>query len=217
MPSVSIWGWLEQELTVDTSWWTQHSGGTVDEWDLCAHLESQYGPVLERRYAAWITPADVDTLATADVNTLRIPTTCAAWVDVPGSQLYHGNEVSFLSSIASYAINKYDMHVIVDIHSFPGGANGFPFGEARGHYGWFNNQTALEYSLKAVDAAISFIQSSDFIQSFTLEPINQPVDVEVSRSSEHLIVSQTGGASYSSNQSLGKWKPSMQKSRLCSS
>lgn len=68
MPSVSIWGWLEQELTVDTSCWTQHSGGTVDEWDLCAYLEFQCGPVLERRYATWITPADVDTLATADVN-----------------------------------------------------------------------------------------------------------------------------------------------------
>ena len=70
------------------------------------------------------------------------------------------------------------MHVTVDIHSLPGGLNGFPFGEASGHYGWFNNQTALEYSLKAVDAAISFIQSSGFPQSFTLEPINQPVDVE---------------------------------------
>lgn len=175
---VNLGGWLEQESTIDTTWWAQYSGGAVDEWGLCAHLGSQCGPVLERRYATWITTADIDTLAAAGINTLRIPTTYAAWVEVPGSQLYHGNQVSFLSSIASYAINKYNMHIIIDIHSLPGGVNGFPFGEANGHYGWFHNQTALNYSLKAVDAAIAFIQSSSFPQSFTLEPINEPVDVE---------------------------------------
>jgi aryl-phospho-beta-D-glucosidase BglC (GH1 family) len=109
---VNLGGWLEQESTIDTAWWSQYSGGAVDEWGLCAHLGSQCGPVLERRYATWITTADIDKLGAAGINVLRIPTTYAAWVEVPGSQLYHGNQVSFLSSIASYAINKYSMHII---------------------------------------------------------------------------------------------------------
>lgn len=175
---VNLGGWLEQESTIDTTWWSQHSGGAVDEWGLCAHLGGQCGPVLERRYATWITTADIDTLGAAGINVLRIPTTYAAWIEVPGSQLYHGNQLSFLSSIANYAINKYRMHIIIDIHSLPGGVNGFPFGEAYGHYGWFNNATALKYSLEAVDAAIAFIQASKSPQSFTLEPINEPVDVQ---------------------------------------
>ncbi|KAJ5928717.1 cellulase [Penicillium verhagenii] len=174
----NLGGWLEQESTIDTNWWAQYSGGAVDEWGLCAYQGTLCGPILERRYATWITTADIDILGAAGVNVLRIPTTYAAWVYVPGSQLYHGNQQSFLSSISSYAINKYGMHIIIDIHSLPGGVNGFPFGEAEGHYGWFNNQTALKYSLEAVDAAISFIQNSNFPESYTLEPINEPVDVE---------------------------------------
>lgn len=174
----NLGGWLVQESTIDTTWWARYSGGAEDEWGLCAYQGSLCGPVLERRYATWITTADIDILGAAGVNVLRIPTTYAAWVEVPGSQLYHGNQQSFLASISSYAINKYGMHIIIDIHSLPGGVNGFPFGEASGHYGWFNNQTALKYSLEAVDAAINFIQNSNSPQSYTLEPINEPVDVQ---------------------------------------
>lgn len=99
-------------------------------------------------------------------------------MEVPGSPLYHGNQVDFLSSISSYAINKHGMHIIVNIHSLPSGVNGMGLRETKGHYGWFHNETALEYSLQAVDAVIDFIQSSAHPESFTLQPINEPVDVQ---------------------------------------
>jgi hypothetical protein len=51
-----------------------------------------------------------------------------------------------------------------------------PFGGGEGRFNWFNNQTALDYSYKAVDAAIKFIQTSGFPSHFTLEPLNEPVD-----------------------------------------
>jgi hypothetical protein len=50
------------------------------------------------------------------------------------------------------------------------------FGEGEGRFGWFNNVTNFDYSLRAVDAALAFIQSSGTPQSYTLEPINEPVD-----------------------------------------
>ncbi|KAI5254589.1 endo-beta-1,3-glucanase, partial [Aureobasidium subglaciale] len=169
-------GWLVQESTIDTAFWSQYSGGAPDEWGLCVNLGSQCGPVLEKRYASWISTSDIDKLAAANITLLRIPTTYAAWVKVPGSQLYSGNQLSFLKTISSYAINKYNMHVIIDIHSLPGGVNGMAFEEKEGNYGWFNNATALNYSYQAVDAAINFIQNSGFPSHFTLEPINEPVD-----------------------------------------
>lgn len=175
---VNLGGWLCQESTIDTTWWAQYSRGAEDEWGLCVNQGAQCSPVLERRYATYITPADIDKLAGAGINTLRIPTTYAAWVKVPGSQLYTGNQVSFLRNIANYAINRYGMHIIIDVHSLPGGVNGQPFGEALGHYGWFNNQTALDYSLKAIDAVISYVQSSSHPESYTIAPINEPVDNE---------------------------------------
>lgn len=108
---VNLGGWLVQESTIDTDWWATYSGGAPDEWGLCAHLGSQCGPVLERRYSTWITPSTIDELAALDINLLRIPTTYAAWVKVPGSQLYYGPQQSYLKTIATYAIRKYDMHV----------------------------------------------------------------------------------------------------------
>ncbi|KAN0104815.1 glycoside hydrolase family 5 protein [Hyaloscypha variabilis] len=173
---VNLGGWLEQESTIDTAFWAEYGGNATDEWGLCVHLGSQCGSVLERRYATFITPSDIDILAAAGVTILRIPTTYAAWVKVPGSQLYSGNQVSFLQTIATYAITKYDMHVIIDVHSLPGGVNGMAFGEATGHYGWFNNATALAYSYEAIEAVIAYVQGSGFPQSYTVEPINEPVD-----------------------------------------
>lgn len=173
---LNLGGWLVQEAVIDPTWWSQNSGGALDEWGLCAHLGSQCGPTLERRYATYITPNDIDKFAAAGITILRIPTTYAAWVKVPGSQFYSGNQISFLRNIATYAITKYNMHIIVDVHSLPSGVNGMGFGEAEGHFGWFNNQTALAYSYKAIDAVIAYVQNSGFPQSYTIEPINEPVD-----------------------------------------
>ncbi|CAN9202204.1 unnamed protein product [Alternaria alternata] len=173
---VNLGGWLAQEAVIDPNWWSQNCGTTTDEWTCCAQLGSKCGPVLERRYATFITPTDIDKLATAGVNTLRIPTTYAAWVKVPGSNFYSGNQAQFFRNIASYAIAKHGMHIILDIHSLPGGVNGMGFGEGEGRFGWFNNVTNFDYSLRAVDTALAFIQSSGTPQSYTLEPINEPVD-----------------------------------------
>ncbi|KAF2853430.1 glycoside hydrolase family 5 protein [Plenodomus tracheiphilus IPT5] len=173
---VNLGGWLALEAFIDPSWWSQNCGNAPDEWTCCAMLGSKCGPTLERRYANYVKPTDIDKLASAGINTLRIPTTYAAWVKVPGSQFYSGNQVSFFKAISSYAIAKYGMHIILDIHSLPGGVNGMGFGEAEGHYGWFNNQTNLDYSLKAVDGALEFIKCSDSPHSYTLAPINEPVD-----------------------------------------
>ncbi|KAF6828096.1 hypothetical protein CPLU01_08693 [Colletotrichum plurivorum] len=173
---VNLGGWLVQEKVLDAAFWNENGGTTTDEWDFCVRLGPQCGPVLERRYATFIRPADIDKLANGGVNILRIPTTYAAWVKVPGSQLYTGNQVDFLRNIATYAITKYNMHVIIDIHSLPGGINGLGIGEKDGNYNWFNNQTALEYSFRIIEAVAQFVQSSGFPESYTIEPMNEPVD-----------------------------------------
>ncbi len=174
---VNLGGWLHQEAFIDPVFWSQYGGSAPDEWDLCANLESRCGPVLEQRYATFIQTADIDKLAAAGINVLRIPTGYNTWVKVPGSALYTGRQVEYLKAISSYAIAKHGMHVIVDIHSLPGGLNGMGLGGREGYYDWFQNQTALDYSYQAVDAAIAFIQNPDHPQGYTLAPINEPVDV----------------------------------------
>ncbi|PQE22017.1 glucan 13-beta-glucosidase precursor protein [Rutstroemia sp. NJR-2017a BBW] len=80
---VNLGGWLVQEAVIDPVFWAQYAGNATDEWGLCAHLATQCGPVLEKRYATFINPSDIDLLASSGVTILRIPTSYAAWVKVP--------------------------------------------------------------------------------------------------------------------------------------
>lgn len=120
----NLGAWLVQEKSLDTGFWDQDGGNATDEWGLCVNLGSRCGPVLEQRYASFITTATIDKLAGAGFTSLRIPTHYAAWIKVPGSELYSGSQVKFLKTISTYAINKYGMHVIIGLHSLPGGVNG---------------------------------------------------------------------------------------------
>ncbi|KAJ6131100.1 hypothetical protein N7523_001560 [Penicillium sp. IBT 18751x] len=173
---VNLGGWLEQESTIDVPWWNKYSHGAADEWHMCENLGSKCASVFETRYSTFITTSDIDTFAAAGITMLRIPTTYAAWIHVPGSGLYRGKQQEHLHRIATYAIEKHNMHIVVDIHSLPGGTNGLDIGEAVGHWGWWWNETNLEYSLQAVDALIDFVQTSGHPESYSIEPINEPAD-----------------------------------------
>ncbi|KAF8850655.1 glycoside hydrolase [Acephala macrosclerotiorum] len=169
----NLGGWLEVEQVIDPTWWNQYAPNAPDELTFCQTLSSQCGPVLEKRYASFITTADIDNLAAVGVNTLRIPTTYAAWVVVPRSQFYHGNQQTCLQTITNYAITKYGMQIIIGLHSLPGGVNSLDIGKAIGHNSYTTN---LAYSFKAIDAVLSFIQISGHMGSFTLAPLNEASD-----------------------------------------
>ncbi|PSK35074.1 hypothetical protein B9Z65_1657 [Elsinoe australis] len=176
---VNLGGWLEKELTHDPIWWAQYSNDTIDEWSLCAQLGDRCGPVLEERYGSFLNTTTIDLMASVGVNTLRIPTTYAAWVKVPGSKFYTGNQQTWLRQITNYAIDKYGMHVIVGLHSLPGGVNSLDIGEAFGHGDWFFNATNLDYSLQAIDGILNFIKTSNRMQAFTIAPINEASDTHL--------------------------------------
>lgn len=107
----NLGGWLEKEKTHDPIWWSEVGGDDApDEWTLCQNLGSKCASVFEARYASFLNTTTIDQLASVGVNTLRIPLTYAAFIKVPGSQLYHGNQLKFLKAITDYAILKYNMH-----------------------------------------------------------------------------------------------------------
>ncbi|GAA6014347.1 hypothetical protein JCM10207_005427 [Rhodosporidiobolus poonsookiae] len=171
---VNLGTWLEIEAnyTPDVL-----PDGYTDEWSYCAAVgKATCGPVLEKHYASFVTRADIDKLAKYGINTLRIPTTYAAWYDVPGSQLYHGNQVAAFRNIAEYAISKYNMHIVLGLHSLPGGVNGLQIGEAFGHADWWYNTTNMDASLKVINNVISYIKSTSSPAMYTIAPINEPCD-----------------------------------------
>ncbi|RDW64411.1 putative exo-beta-1,3-glucanase (GH5-family) member of the ScExg1-family [Aspergillus mulundensis] len=173
---VNLGGWLEQEKVFNQYWWDQYAPDAEDEWTFCETLGSNCGPVLEERYASFVTTADIDRLAAVGINTLRIPTTYAAWIKVPGSQLYSGNQKAHLRRIALYAIETYNMRIIVGLHSLPGGVNNLDIGEKVGNDGWFFNSTNLAYSYAAVDEILSFFVDSGYPWAFTISHLNEASD-----------------------------------------
>ncbi|KAF3389230.1 putative glucan 1,3-beta-glucosidase A [Penicillium rolfsii] len=173
---VNLGGWLELEKVFNQYWWDQYAPDADDEWNFCKSLGARCASVMEHHYASYITTQDIDKLAKTGVNILRIPTTYAAWIKVPGSELYHGNQQEYLKKITVYAIEKYNMRVIVGLHSLPGGVNSLDIGEAIGHDSWFFNSTNLAYSLQAVDEVLSFFVKTGYPWAFTLAPINEASD-----------------------------------------
>ncbi|KLP14962.1 uncharacterized protein LW94_8331 [Fusarium fujikuroi] len=176
---VNLGAWLAKEKTHDPVWWNSlgtKAAATIDEWGLCQALGKQCGPILEKRYESFLNTSTIDTLAKVGVNTLRITTTYAAWVKVPGSAFYHGKQQDHLRRITQYAIERYNMHIIIGLHSLPGGINNLDIGEAFGHDGWFYNSTNLAWSFKAVDKVLEFVKASGHKNAFTIAPPNEASD-----------------------------------------
>lgn len=118
---IYIGTWLEIEVSNTPNIFIDAGYNATDEWTFCEAVGKEYcGEVLERHYATYYTTADIDKIATVGVNIIRVPTTYAAWIDVPGSNLYHGNQLQYLRNVTDYAIKTYGMHVIIDLHSLPG-------------------------------------------------------------------------------------------------
>ncbi|KAH6639526.1 glycoside hydrolase superfamily [Boeremia exigua] len=178
---VNLGSWLEKERTHDPIWWSEVGGDSViDEWSLCQLLGQRCGPIFESRYASFLNYTTIDDLASVGVNTLRIPTTYAAWVEVPGSELHSGYQVQFMDRIVSYAVKRYNMHIIIGLHSLPGGVNSLDIGEAFGHDGWFFNETNLIYSWQAVDRILDYIQASPLgLDKFSISPLNEASDTNL--------------------------------------
>ncbi|KAI5199254.1 glycoside hydrolase [Aureobasidium subglaciale] len=177
---VTLSGWLVQDKSLDIDWWNKYGSDCDDEWSLTAKLGAKAGAVLEARYASYITTSYIDSLAAAGINLLRIPTHYSAWVSVPGSGLYHGNQQAYLKTVCDYAIQKHGMHIVIGLDSLPGGVNGLASGERIGATAWFNSAENLSYSFKAIDAILGFISATGHINAFTISPINEPCDVTAS-------------------------------------
>ncbi|KAH0175118.1 glycoside hydrolase, partial [Aureobasidium melanogenum] len=189
----NLGNWLEIEFSNDQYFFESNINVTADRYseeDLCTILGDRCPAVLNGHYSTYITHATIDKLATVGVNFLRIPTTYAAWVDVPGSALYHGDQQAYLRDIAEYAITAHGMRVVVGLHSLPGGANAFDTPNPA----WFYNSTYLDYTYVAVQGVLDFIQASPNPWAYTFAPLNEVFDNPAGFASGNVLT--TAGTEY---------------------
>ncbi|KAH7386035.1 putative glucan 1,3-beta-glucosidase precursor [Pyrenochaeta sp. MPI-SDFR-AT-0127] len=175
---VNLGSWFCLETFMVPKFFSEHGNGAPDEWTVCKSLgPTAVGKILEAHYETFFTKADVDVLAAQNINILRIPFIYAAWIDVPSSPHYRGSQVDIMKELATYAIERYGMHIVLDLHALPGGVNWLEIGEAHGHGGWFYSEENLQLSYKAVDAVLHYIEYlSGHLESYTIAPVNEAVD-----------------------------------------
>ncbi|KAL4740235.1 glycoside hydrolase superfamily [Aspergillus similis] len=89
---------------------------------------------------------------------------------------YCGNQKEYLRKIAVYAIERYNMRIIVGLHSLPGGVNNLDIGEKIGNDGWFFNSTNLAYSYQAVEEILTFFEQTGYPWAFTISSLNEASD-----------------------------------------
>ncbi|KAH7082001.1 putative cellulase [Paraphoma chrysanthemicola] len=175
---VNLGSWFCLETFMVPNFFSQYGNGAPDEWTVCKNLGQMVaGKILDTHYQTFFTKDHIDILAAQNINILRIPFVYAAWIDVPNSPHYRGPQVEIMEQLATYAIEEYGMHIVLDLHALPGGVNWLEIGEAHGHGGWFYSEENLELSYKAVDAILQYIQhSSGHPESYTISPVNEAVD-----------------------------------------
>lgn len=69
----------------------------------------------------------------------------------------------------NYAIDRYNMHIVIGVYSLPGSVNNLGIEEAFGYDAWFFNTTNVHYSFRAIDAMLNFIKTSD-VSNYSSRP-----------------------------------------------
>lgn len=126
MRGVNLGGWLVLEPWITPSIFEAYpdSQGIVDEYTLCHSLGNQtaHDDVLKPHWDSWITLPDMQKIAAAGFNVVRIPV---------GFWAYDNSGTPYASGAAPYVekaivwARQVGVKVIVDLHGVPGSQNGF--------------------------------------------------------------------------------------------
>ncbi|KAL8280492.1 hypothetical protein RQP46_007140 [Phenoliferia psychrophenolica] len=174
---VNLGAWLELEKTF--------AGGVIpdaydDEWTYCEAVgKAVCSVVLEKHYATYVTTADIDKIARYGVNTVRIATSYAVWIDLPDSWLYHGSQLKHLRTVAEYQWlgdrgGRWTHELVEQRELRPE-----RFGRAKRRYLMLDappQATHFAESMQVVGKVLDYIEASPNSGSYTFSPINEPGD-----------------------------------------
>ncbi|KAG9251456.1 glycoside hydrolase superfamily [Emericellopsis atlantica] len=148
---VNLGGWFTIEPFITPSLFQYPSDkGVIDEYTLSKQLGASKSEVIEKHYATFITEKDFQEIAEAGLDHVRIPYSYWA-VEIYDSDPYlYRTSWRYLLRAIEWA-RKYGLRVNLDLHSAPGGQNGWnhsgregPIGWLKGDDGQLNGQRSLD-------------------------------------------------------------------------
>lgn len=144
MRGVNLGGWLVLEPFITPSLFSKYdiNQGIVDEWTLINYLNSTGGmksvvDVMETHYSTFVTETDFKEIQEAGLDHIRIPFGYWAVQTFDGDQFLPQISWRYLLRGIEWA-RKYGLRVNIDLHSAPGGQNGWNHSGRQGVIQWLN-------------------------------------------------------------------------------
>lgn len=162
---VNLGSWLVLE-----KWMVPHlfkDIAAVEEGTLTLNPQTiQMKEILRQHYASFITERDFMKIKCMDLNLVRIP--------VPHTLFHKDSLVLKYLDYAFQWANAYDIKILIDLHTVPGGQNGFDNSCFFQQISWDQNDNNIVESLEVIRQLIERYGNNAAI--FGIEPINEPMN-----------------------------------------
>ncbi|KAG9097099.1 hypothetical protein FS749_007078 [Ceratobasidium sp. UAMH 11750] len=183
---VNLGSWLLSESWMFPNEWQEMGGEVCNDCSTCAATEfaltqklgqEQADKVFAKHWSTWFTQVNVDAIADAGLNTVRIP--LGYWIVEPlvdrSTEFYPRGGFKYLKQ-GLRMLKAKGIHVILDFHALPGvsSANQMFAGRCTADVQFYtekNYKRALVWA--AVMTAVTHIDP-DFSTVFAIEAINEP-------------------------------------------
>ncbi len=146
MRGVNLGGWLVLEPFITPSFFSSYPfrDGIVDEYTLSKKLGSNATSFLETHYSGFVEESTFAEIAAAGLDHVRIP--YPYWAVAPNTTLPYVPYVSWRYLLRSIEwARKYGLRVNLDLHTVPGGQNGWNHSGRQGVIQWLLGTTG-EYN-----------------------------------------------------------------------
>jgi len=119
---VNLGGWLVLEPWITPSIFEPLPDSIVDEYTLCAEV-SNAADILQQHWASWVSLADLQKIAGAGFNTVRVPVGYWAYQTLPGDPYVQG-AAAYVDQAIDWA-RQTGLQVWIDLHGAPLSQNGY--------------------------------------------------------------------------------------------
>lgn len=164
---VNLGNWLVLEKWMNPALF--YGTDAQDEYDLPRQLSKEvYEARIMIHRSEYICERDFVTIKSMGMNTVRIPVPFFVFGDV---EPYIGC-VNELDKAFNWA-ERYGLKILIDLHTVPGGQNGFDNGGISGVCKWSRSKEKMEFSLHVLERLAQRYGSREGL--FGIQPVNEPI------------------------------------------
>jgi glucan 1,3-beta-glucosidase len=176
---VNLGNWLVLEKWMSPS--VFEGLDATDETTWCVELGNKASMELHHHWDTWITEEDFKWIAERGLNSVRIPV--GYWIFGNGvGYPYHGTfkddilpfvdgGIYYLDKAFEWA-NKYNLNIVIDLHTAPGCQNGFDNGGLHGICEWTSKEIYIQHAVDTIERLAGRYAGNPAL--YGIEVLNEP-------------------------------------------